>query len=222
MNGIGGNSTKAYALWKSAVRYFECNPVAFATLRRIISDKKKNKTVILPSLRCILYYITKYVQAHSIVFSDCGASIDVYERYRQMLRVHTKHLFDPFCRRTRHDLVLHGEKIQTNVGQLVFFKWFIDVGAYSHLLSVYDDVLSEMKSRNRKHPRTKTYSSATETKKHKLFLENPYLRQQGNGSNSNSSSSNSSSSSSSIHRVVVRLAVHNTCNHNIRIAVHLD
>ena len=212
LKGAGGNSTKACALWRSAVRYFENKPKSFATLKGIIHDKSRGRgvdTEIIPSLRCILYYITKFVQTHAVVFTDCETSINVYERYRQMLRVHTKHLFDPFCRRTRYDLVLHGEKLQTNVGQLVFFKWFIDVGAYAHLVSVYDEVIADMRIKNKKVSPSMAMGTTMRPKQEAL-KGRWNLRREREVAESDS------------RRVVVRLAVHNNNTRGIRIAVHLD
>ena len=63
---------------------------------------------------------------------------DVYNCYRQMLKIHTKHRFDPFCRRDRTALALHGHTIETNVGQLVFFRWFIERGVLKLLRRDHD------------------------------------------------------------------------------------
>lgn len=199
-----GNSTKAYALWQSAVRYFAENEWAFAMFHKIVSNKKTGSAGATPSLRCILYYITKFVQANASLSRDDDPT-DIYEQYRCMLRVHTKHLFDPFCRRTRYELKLHGHTIYTNIGQITFFRWFIHVGAYENLTAVYDDVISDMK----------LYNTRRKLTKDKLLA-----KKRGALAPPGKKTATLQRKSDKRTRVVVRLAVQ--CNRDIRIAVHLD
>ena len=66
-----------------------------------------------------------------------------------MLRVHTKKYFDPFCRCERKKITIHERNITTNVGQIVFFKWFVSSVAYDELYKNYETIVLDMKIYNK-------------------------------------------------------------------------
>lgn len=131
------HSKKDLALWAACLRYFEGAPAMWHRLSLIVGGKEK------PSLRLIFFYVTSYLKNHPFVLpgSRLKTMQDAHAHYRHMLGVHTKKRFDPFCRRQRFDVELHGTQISTNVGQLVFFRWFFEMGLYDKLMACHDDVL---------------------------------------------------------------------------------
>lgn len=164
---------KESALWGSAVRYFRDNPDAWRTVNAIVGRTMgAASSSAAPSLRCISYYVSSYTRTNRTVvpWGEGGGGgnapslafgpNDVHSCYRQMLKIHTKHRFDPFCRRDRAELSLHGTALQTNVGQLVFFRWFIRSGALRTLERDHDDVmrtrLAEIKARRSKRSRSQS------------------------------------------------------------------
>lgn len=50
------------------------------------------------------------------------------EKYQHMLKIYSKKFFDVFARGDRSCIELNGEKLQTTVGQLNFFRWAIQTG----------------------------------------------------------------------------------------------
>lgn len=184
---------KENALWRSAVRFFEANPAAWRVMRSIVSRQPGGAAVPAePSLRLISYFVSAYARdfptpmpvlspreapAPAVRHAPAGTGGgvgsppqpifgpgDIFSCYRQMLRIHTKHRFDPFCRRDRSALVLHGTRLQTNVGQLVFFRWFVGSGVYDVLVRKNGEVtahrLREMQARRKAKKRAVAQRSA--------------------------------------------------------------
>ena len=104
-----------------------------------LHDGRRRSRGPRPSLRLVWYYVSTYSK-HNRATLDGTLGDDVHGCYRQMLKIHTKNRFAPFCRRTRRTLSLHGSTIETNVGQLVFFRWFIEKRILDSLLDRYESV----------------------------------------------------------------------------------
>jgi len=131
---------KEIALWNAVTRFFQDNEIHWYTLNTIIN--KKDST---PSLRCIFYYVSKYSKNKTITHIKNSNPFQTYNKYRQMMRVHTKKCFDPFCRKKRIHLTLHNKSIETNVAQLVFFRWLFSNHIYEDLLNDYSKIIKDMK-----------------------------------------------------------------------------
>jgi hypothetical protein len=97
------------------------------------------------SLRLLDWLVTNYAKKYNIVYQLQRKNgereyFNIYLSYKNQLKAYSKMYFDPFCRRDRiiinvKDLSwkkYHGEKYSkddyliTTVGQLNFFKWFIE------------------------------------------------------------------------------------------------
>ena len=129
-----------FTLLKSTIRYFAHTPYAWRIMAAIVRRgpcrvlcKQKPVIPIVPSLRLIFYYVVVYTKHTNMRHT-------IHERYQRMLRIHTKHRFDPFCRRTRYAIKLHGIEINTNVGQLMFFRWFIRHNIFDTMCRNYEAV----------------------------------------------------------------------------------
>jgi hypothetical protein len=79
------------------------------------------------SLRLVDYFVTNYAKKMNTSFTQTGKHFLVYFNYKRELNAYSKRLFDPFCRRERIMFQARGvEAFVTTVGQLNFFRWFIE------------------------------------------------------------------------------------------------
>jgi hypothetical protein len=86
------------------------------------------------SLRLIDYFVTNYAKKMNTSFIHEGKHFLVYFNYKRELHAYSKRLFDPFCRRDRIMFQVRGaEPFVTTVGQLNFFRWFIEKGIYEYV-----------------------------------------------------------------------------------------
>ena len=95
------------------------------------------------SLRLLDWLVTNYSKKYNIIYPLGNSSeiiyFNIYLDYKNQLKAYSKKFFDPFCRQKR--LIINtttfkwkqytgGEtsdnEIITTVGQLNFFRWFID------------------------------------------------------------------------------------------------
>jgi hypothetical protein len=103
-----------------------------------------NKKSIL-SLRLLDWLVTNYAKKYNIIYQFVNKKgekeyFNIYLSYKNQLKAYSKKYFDPFCRRdrilinkkalswTKYDNEKYNENdnIVTTVGQLNFFKWFIE------------------------------------------------------------------------------------------------
>ena len=114
-------------------------------------SKEKHINVLLPivlgqsdiSLRIIDWFVTNYCKKYKTIvdtFKDeIPVQIIVHLEYKNQLKAYSKKCFDPFCRQKRliintntfkwreyNDDCISESEIVTTVGQLNFFRWFID------------------------------------------------------------------------------------------------
>ena len=95
------------------------------------------------SLRLLDWLVTNYAKKYNIIYplGHSGETVyfNIYLDYKNQLKAYSKKFFDPFCRQRR--LIVNIEtfkwreytadniadnEIVTTVGQLNFFRWFID------------------------------------------------------------------------------------------------
>ncbi len=76
------------------------------------------------SLRLLDWFIVCYCRYKRIVYRlEDKQLIDVYASYRAQLKQYSKKYFDPFKRTGRFLLQVHGQSVETTIGQLCFFRW---------------------------------------------------------------------------------------------------
>lgn len=79
------------------------------------------------SLRLVDWFITNYAKKHNTSYMMGTKQFLVHFNYKRELKAYSKKLFDPFCRRDRIMFeALNQPSIMTTVGQLNFFRWFIE------------------------------------------------------------------------------------------------
>ena len=122
------------------------------------------------SLRLLDWLVTNYSKKYNIIY-PLGSSNDIvyfniYLDYKNQLKAYSKKFFDPFCRQKRliintntfkwreyTDECISDAEIVTTVGQLNFFRWFIDNKILDYALSnihlVDADMITTMTSKKK-------------------------------------------------------------------------
>lgn len=104
------------------------------------------------SLRLIDYFVTNYSKKTNTSFQLHGRHFLVYFNYKRELNAYSKRLFDPFCRRERIMFEARGvEPFVTTVGQLNFFRWFIEKEIYEYVIENRDSIERDMNSTLKEH-----------------------------------------------------------------------
>lgn len=115
------------------------------------------------SLRILDWLVTNYSKKNNIMYIVNNTHFNIYLDYKNQLKAYSKKLFDPFCRRERiilnintFDWNVTNEKtcdenhIITTVGQLNFFKWFIENNilnyAIENIESIDEDMTNTLKN----------------------------------------------------------------------------
>ena len=79
------------------------------------------------SLRLVDWFIPNYAKKNNTSYMMGTKQFLVHFNYKRELKAYSKKLFDPFCRRDRIMFeALNQASIMTTVGQLNFFRWFIE------------------------------------------------------------------------------------------------
>ena len=128
---------KSLLLLESLLEYYKNN---ISILNSIITQKNSL------SLRILDWLVTNYAKKHNIIYrletnTENDIFFNIYLDYKNQLKAYSKKLFDPFCRRERIVINIttlewfeltdknyenNSNEIITTVGQLNFFKWFIE------------------------------------------------------------------------------------------------
>lgn len=107
-------------------------------------SKKKNSTQSKPSLRSLDWLFTNYSKDHLILINN----VNVCDMYTKMLAKYSKKLFDMFRRHKAILLLLPYQEnipyIITNVSQLNFFKWYIEMEIYVFVHKYLSNIQSHM------------------------------------------------------------------------------
>jgi len=102
------------------------------------------------SIRLIDYFITKYSKINKINYYIDNSLFNVFISYKQQLKIYQKKYFDPCSRGNRIPFFFNnGTNIITTLGQLNFFKWFIEKNLYSYILNNYLIIENSMNINNK-------------------------------------------------------------------------
>jgi hypothetical protein len=117
------------------------------------------------SLRLVDYFVTNYSKKFNTSYMLSGRHFLVYFNYKRELNAYSKRLFDPFCRRERIMFQARGvEAFVTTVGQLNFFRWFIEKDIYEFVSSHREEIEKDMNSTLKQHySRSNTTASTKRT-----------------------------------------------------------
>jgi hypothetical protein len=154
-NNITG---KSLLLLNSLLEYYSKN---MNILTCIITQKNAI------SLRVLDWLVTNYSKKYNIVYkinkNNEEINFNIYLNYKNQLKAYSKKLFDPFCRRERilintqtlewkcidnKDNIKNSNcldnEILTTVGQLNFFKWFIENNILKYAVENIQEIDKDM------------------------------------------------------------------------------
>jgi hypothetical protein len=160
---------KSQILLNSILQYYKENNSIF---NYFISQKN------ILSLRILDWLVTNYAKKYNINYNiyknNKCINFNIYLEYKNQLKAYSKKLFDPFCRRERIvlniiDLTYQNMKddeeyyekegeILTTVGQLNFFKWFIENNVLEYAINNISKIDNDMiitLNRNKEYPKYK-------------------------------------------------------------------
>lgn len=145
---------KTLLLLESLMQYYSKN---IHILTSIITQKNTL------SLRILDWLVTNYSKKYNVVYTvqknTGNINFNVYLDYKNQLKAYSKKYFDPFCRRERilinikdltWKIVNNKEKIEndfeliTTVGQLNFFKWFIENNVLNYAIENIEHIDKDM------------------------------------------------------------------------------
>jgi hypothetical protein len=134
-------------------------------------SQSSNLDILLPiiqqksniSLRILDWLVTNYSKKYSVnyeFYKNGQKSIFfIYLSYKNQLKAYSKKYFDPFCRRDRLTIdlkTLHENyegSIVTTIGQLNFFRWFIENKMINYVIlnvnKIDDDMNSELSDKGK-------------------------------------------------------------------------
>jgi len=119
------------------------------------------------SLRLVDYFVTNYAKKMNTSFAQMGRHFLVYFNYKRELNAYSKRLFDPFCRRERIMFQVRGmEAFVTTVGQLNFFRWFIEKNILEYVIENRETIEKDMNSTLKTHYSRSTHSIAADSTPH--------------------------------------------------------
>lgn len=129
--------TKEALLHDSLIKFYT-NKSNLDILLPIIEQKSNISLRILDWL--VTNYSKKYNVAYEIYKNGNKSLFFIYLSYKNQLKAYSKKYFDPFCRRNRIDIDLtlvsdeRSGVITTTIGQLNFFRWFIENKLLNYVL----------------------------------------------------------------------------------------
>ena len=85
------------------------------------------------SIRLIDYFITKYSKKNKISYKIENNIFNIYQSYKQQLKLFQKKNFDPFARGIRIPYYIENIWIITTIGQLNFYKWFLSKNIFEYI-----------------------------------------------------------------------------------------
>lgn len=151
-------SSKTQLLIDYLMNYYSNN---INILTNIITQKN------ILSLRILDWLVTNYAKKYNIVYllekNGITTNFNIYLDYKNQLKAYSKKYFDPFCRRERilinikdltwtflenekneDNIKNSNEELITTVGQLNFFKWFIENNVITYAIENIENIDKDM------------------------------------------------------------------------------
>jgi hypothetical protein len=151
----------------------QCKQDQIVTWLQEFYSVKENVDKLLPilqgkspiSLRLVDYFVTNYAKKTNASYMQNDKHFLVYFNYKRELNAYSKRLFDPFCRRERIMFESRGvEAFMTTVGQLNFFRWFLEKGIFDYMTENREAIEKDMNVTLKNHY-SRTNSSITDSVK---------------------------------------------------------
>jgi hypothetical protein len=151
-------SSKTQLLIDYLMNYYSNN---INILTNIITQKN------ILSLRILDWLVTNYAKKYNVVYllekNGTITNFNIYLDYKNQLKAYSKKYFDPFCRRERilinikdltwtflenekneDNIKNSNEELITTVGQLNFFKWFIENNVITYAIENIENIDKDM------------------------------------------------------------------------------
>lgn len=134
---MGDYLTKEALLHNSLLKFYN-NKSNLDILVPIIEQKSNISLRILDWL--VTNYSKKYNVSYELYKNGNKTLFFIFLSYKNQLKAYSKKYFDPFCRRNRIDIDLsqlssnRTGTITTTIGQLNFFRWFIENKLLNYVL----------------------------------------------------------------------------------------
>lgn len=98
------------------------------------------------SLRSVDWLLTNFSKRNPVFVFYENAPINVHSNYERFLSTYSKKYFDVFARREKFSVVIVNSCVQVTVGQLNFFRWFLERQLHAVVLAKRCEIDSDMKS----------------------------------------------------------------------------
>ena len=138
-------SKTSQVLLESILEWFNKNEEAVLKFIVIIKRKKGS------SLRLIDWLVTNFSKTNSVILETDGIPRDLNRDYQKNLSAYNKRNMDPFARRNKITIKIHGKETRNStVGQLNFFRWFLKndiIGFLKKNKSVVENHMKDAESR---------------------------------------------------------------------------
>ena len=153
-NYISNMSSKNSLILESLMEYYSNN---VQILTNIITQKN------VLSLRILDWLVTNYSKKYNIVYpinkNNKNINFNIYLDYKNQLKAYSKKYFDPFCRRDRIIININSltwkpylekqenisdNELITTVGQLNFFRWFIENNVINYAIDNIEKIDKDM------------------------------------------------------------------------------
>ena len=101
-----------------------------------------------PSLRLIDYMVLQYAKSVPILLGEVGqVPADLWNTYKTMLMHTGKEYFDVFKRKHPLRIELQGVALDSTMGQIIFFKWFISNNLHAYLSQHLHEIREHMQAK---------------------------------------------------------------------------
>lgn len=131
-------------------QYFREHPNHLLRMYQLLHPEGAAKPVC--SIRLIEYFVSHYVVDNNVHYRvpTQETPLFVADSYQQYMLQHHKTFFDP-CKRVRclQMTLPNGEQFSTTVGQMLFFKWFLEERVLDYLEAHLEEVQTAFRAYSR-------------------------------------------------------------------------
>jgi hypothetical protein len=98
------------------------------------------------SLRLVDWLCTNYSKRHQIIITYNDMPINIHSDYCRYLNAFNKKYFDPFSRRKRIIIKIDSDTIITTIGQLNFFRWWLQRDLHAYIIEHKNNIETDMRN----------------------------------------------------------------------------
>jgi|UniRef100_A0A6C0IXI0 hypothetical protein len=125
------------------------------------------------SIRLIDFFVTNYSKKNRINYTikdgESTSVFNVHSSYKSQLKAWNKKYFDPFSRGDRIPFFLENDCLITTIGQLNFFKWFINNNVTEYIETSIDKIEQDMNKNKKKVKKIQTVNKPKKNMREKII-----------------------------------------------------